>query len=228
MDDGTNKLPKCLVPVFKEFHYVRDHTPALSVEEQQKHIAEYEKNKKEASEAKEPNKKNSTVRENGTETRESIIANLSSKSQEDTAVVPAELHGFKVACRIDTGSDVPAAVPSSVVEFLDNQGVFLSTRVTMVKKKLLAADGPTTLYKGEAQICPQMQTASGLLRLRNSNAKIVSSADSVIPPGLDSPGEILLGNPLLKAAGLCVKDFFARELGRFCNYFMYRSFQQCW
>lgn len=206
----TRKPPLCLVPGCGKFEFVRDHEPKLSDAEQKRLIDEY-KRKKAISNSAQKTKFAALRVMTPTQTSGSS-QELSAKRRDSTAVVPAELYGFKVACRIDTGSDLSAAISSSIIKFLDSKGVFVATRGIRTVKDLIAADGRKINNNGEAQICPLIQTAAGPLRLRNINVRIIDSEDDDASAGYDCAGEIFLGNPLLQAAGLHVKDFFADQI----------------
>ncbi len=55
---------------------------------------------------------------------------------------------------------------------------------------------------------------AGPCRLRNISVKIISDNDNHVVPGNACAGEIILGNPFLKASGLDVKDFLADNIER--------------
>ena len=77
---------------------------------------------------------------------------------------------------------------------------------------MVSINGNPVKCIGEAQISPLLQTTAGSCRLRNIKVKIIEDKDDSKRSGTDSAGEIVLGNPLLQAAGLNVKDFFADNI----------------
>lgn len=131
------------------------------------------------------------------------------KSMDDnTAVVQAELGGFKFSCRIDSGAD-KTCISETIVNFLGDHGIFLPTRLLSKPEKLNAIDGHIVHSKGTAQISPLIQTVAGPCRLRNVKVKILEDQYTYVSPGNACSGEIVLGNPFLIASGLNVKDFLA-------------------
>ena len=100
------------------------------------------------------------------------------------------------------------------MNYLGDQGIFLPTRLLSNPEKLKAIDGHLVHSIGSAQINPLIQTMAGPCRLRNISVKIISDNDNHVVPGNACAGEIILGNPFLKASGLDVKDFLADNIER--------------
>lgn len=69
----------------------------------------------------------------------------------------------------------------------------------------------------EAKIYPLMKTASGPLRLRNINVKIIQCSENYFWPGFDCDREIFHRNSLLEAAELHINDFFADHIDHFVS-----------
>lgn len=136
---------------------------------------------------------------------------LGSSEDDKTAIVLAERY-VKFAFRIDTGSDIPASMSNTIVKFLDEKRLFLSTRGNSNLQELLAAYGRPVKYYGESQIFPLMKTESVSLHLRNINVKIIQCSENYVEPEYDCAEEIFLGNTPFEAAGFHVKDFFADHI----------------
>lgn len=135
---------------------------------------------------------------------------------ERTAVVQAELGGWKFACRIDSGAD-RNAISETAVSFLGDHGVFLPTRLFSSPEKLKAVDGHLVQSKGVTQVSPLIQTVAGPCRLRNVNVQIMEDKDPYVQPNNPCAGEIILGNPFLITSGLDVKDFLAKHFERLAS-----------
>lgn len=80
------------------------------------------------------------------------------------------------------------------------------------KAKLYSIDGSPVECSSEARICPLIHTSAGPCRLSNVKAKIIEYFYTYIRPGTVCAGEIVLGNPLLKAAGFDVEECFVNRI----------------
>lgn len=207
----TGNLPPCLNPECPENHFVKD-CPKTSAEEAKKLLAAYRQKKK----AEKEKSKISSLTNQSKKVAPSVNANDKASSADTTAVIPAELAGFKFACRIDSGAD-SEGISETIVNFLGDHGVFLPTILPSVPEKLKAVDGHIVHSRGTTQICPKVNTMAGPCTLHNVNVKILSDKDAHVFPGYDCAGEIILGNPWLVHSGLNVKDFLADNIERLAS-----------
>lgn len=191
-DPPKRKLPPCLVHGCKEKHYVKDH-PGISAEEAKRLVTEY-KNKKAKDMGK--SKMNPPAK-----------ASAVHSDEVQPAVIQAKLGGFQFNCRLDTGNDVTATISDTIVNFLGEKGGMLPFRP--MTSNLTSVDGKKLAVLGEVMICPLLQTAAGPCRIRNVRVMVIKDADTYCKPGNDAPGEISLGNPFFKKAGLDMEDFVA-------------------
>ena len=198
-------LPPCLNPKCSEKHLVKD-CPITDKTTAKKLIEQYR-------ERKNQNTKPSVSALLKGEQKHAVEHRQLSNGKDDSAVVQAELGGYKFACRVDSGADRDA-ISETIVNFLGDHGVFLPTRLLSQAEKLQAIDGHVVYSKGTAQINPIIQTMAGPCRLRNVKVKILSDNDIHVVPGNACAGEIILGNPFLIASGLNVKDFLADNIER--------------
>lgn len=202
----TKSLPPCLNPKCNDNHLVKD-CPKTNKEYAKKLLEEFRARKQQDVKPKVSAMVDKETGKNPEPT---------TSTRDDSAVVQAELNGFKFACRIDSGADRDA-ISEKIINFLGDQGVFLPTRLLSKPESLKAIDGHTVHSKGTAQINPLIQTMAGPCRLRNVNVKILSDNDNHVSPGNDCAGEIILGNPFLVKSGLNVKDFLANNIDRLAS-----------
>lgn len=132
------------------------------------------------------------------------------------ALMDAEIGGFKFTCRIDSDADV-IAISENIVNFLGDKGVFLPSIRPTKKKSLKTVDGRPFHSPGMVDISPTLQTVAGPCCLRNIRAHIMPDEDTVIRPGTDCPGEVVLGNPFLVLSGLDVKDFVTKHIDKLAS-----------
>lgn len=153
---GSSNKPKtsspCLVPGSTKNEFVWDHEPKISGAEQKRLVEEYKRQKSESSASKKA--KISAIRIPSQINAISTLQKLGNGRDDDTTIVRAELRGFEVSCRIDTRSDIPATISSTVIDFVDKKCIFLSTRGMINPSELMAADGHPIKYYGETHICP--------------------------------------------------------------------------
>ena len=207
---NSSKLPVCLNPKCSERHYVKN-CPRTSAEYGKKLLDEW-RNNKEARKAR--NASSNVVTSSPSPTSNKTASAKSNSSS--SAVISAEVGGFKFACRIDSGAD-ENGVSDTIVNFLGDKGIFLPTRLLSEPKKLTAVDGHVVLSRGKCQMSPSVDTMAGPCRLRNLHLSILENNESHIRPGHSCAGEIILGNPFLVASGLDVKDFLASNLEKLAS-----------
>lgn len=129
-----------------------------------------------------------------------------------TAVVIADLFGYKFSCRMDSGADTEN-ISDIIVNYLGDQGAFIPTR-SIRPMELSAINGSLVECSKKAQLCPLIQTSAGPCRLRNVKANIIKSSGTYICPSTACSGEIVLENPLLRAADLNFEDFFIDSISQ--------------
>ena len=129
------------------------------------------------------------------------------------AVVLAELHGYKFACRIDSGAD-EVVISDTIIKFLGDRGIYLPTLHKTQTSSFQAVDGHTIPSQGQVQINPTLDTVAGPCKLRNITAFIMPCSSQSTTQGAACAGEIVLGNPFLLHSGLNVSDFIAENLSR--------------
>lgn len=78
---------------------------------------------------------------------------------------------------------------------------------------LIGVDGKQVTSSSEVSILPLLDTNVGLCRLRNVRTFVVENHDEDVPPGAACPGELTIGDPLLKRAGLDVHNPLRTALG---------------
>lgn len=105
-------------------------------------------------------------------------------------------------------------ISSTIVEFLFDKDVFLPYRMFLEPKTCKDVDGRTISAKGEAQVRPLLYSDAGPCRLRNVQVNVAPDSDTYVAPGNDCAGELVLGNPFLRRAGLDVKQFGTNNIGR--------------
>eukprot|EP00171_Calliarthron_tuberculosum_P020015 IDg20015t1 len=138
----------------------------------------------------------------------------SGKSNGDTAaVVKAELGGYMLACRIDSGADRDV-ISETIVSYLVDKGLFLPTQLLSRPEQLKAIDDHLMQSEGTAKISPLIQTMAGSCLLRNVKVNLIVDKDTYVLPGNACAGEIVLRKPFLIASGLNVKDFLADNIER--------------
>lgn len=204
------KTPPCLVQGNKEDHFVKDGHSNISEEAVTKLVDEHKRKKKDERKAKQADK--AKVSALSSAPAESAIVNapsVSSESSDESAVIQAEINGFKFACRIDSGAD-KTCISDTIVDFLFANGVFLLYRG--LSEQFQAFDGRTVQSKGKAQMCPLLRTSAGPCRIRNVEVNVTEDTDMYVRPGNDSAGEIVLGNSILKRMGWDVKEVLADNI----------------
>ena len=207
---APGNLPDCLNPKCSGKHYVKD-CPITGKELAKKLLADFRE--------KQRQEKKATSSVSSFSSRSETIPKkaASAKSHNDkSAVVSAEIGGYKFACRVDSGADRDG-ISDTIVNFLGDHGVFLPARFLSEPETMTAVDGHKIASRGKVQISPSIDTMAGPCRLRNLNVSILEDKDTYIRPGHACSGEIILGNPFLLASGLDVKDFLATNFERLAS-----------
>lgn len=183
------QLPDCLNPECGEKNLVKDcpRTSDAKKELLQTHRA------KRISEKAEP-KVSAVVKPSQSEV--STSEKVSPICPTNPAVVLADLHGHKFACRIDSGAD-QLVVSDTIVKFLGDKNHFIPTVLLTKPHRMLSVDGSPVNVQGQVQINPTLQTVAGPCRLRNIKAYIMPCEDTHTLSSASCPGEIVLGNPFL-------------------------------
>ena len=127
--------PPCLVPGCNKNHFVRDHVPKIPADKQKELIDAYKKKKAAEKEQARVSSMDSNSKASNKEDSTDTPTNRS-----ETAVITAEVSGFKFACRIDSGAD-KEIISDTIVDFLGSKVVLLLTRRLPVPREYRSVDG---------------------------------------------------------------------------------------
>lgn len=130
---GKRSLPPCLNPECSENHLVKD-CQKTSKEQAKRILEEYRAKKKYNSKAPQV----VSLADPHKEMPKKV--SVGSSINDQSAVVQAELGGWKFACRIDSDAD-RNAISETIMSFLGDNSVFLPTRLLSSPEKLKAVDG---------------------------------------------------------------------------------------
>lgn len=119
----------------------------------------------------------------------------------------AEISGHSFVCHIDSRAE-DIAVSDSIIKFFNGKAISFPT-IQFEKEDLWGSWWKNCWYLWQVQICSTLHTSAGRCTLRNTTAFTMSDDDSFICNRVAYPGEILLGNPFPKYAGLDVRNFVA-------------------
>ncbi len=96
-------------------------------------------------------------------------------------MILAELHGYRFACRIDSGADA-VAISDAIVKYLGDKGFFLPTMLPTNGKHFKAVDGHGIQSQGKVQISPKLSNVANPCRLRLTSCRATRLSLWTAPP----------------------------------------------